>query len=72
MAMTLDEMNVAQGTPALIAHLEKHAWVCEKTEGVGYWTCKQPGTGVELILPSPNAQTGRVSLKSRIVALIGE
>jgi len=70
--MTLDELNYSEGTAALIAYLTAHGWACEKNERVGYWICKRPGIGIELLLPSPDDFTGRVNLNSHIVALKGE
>lgn len=70
--MTLDELNYSAGTEALVAHLTAHGWACETVQPVGYTICKLPGTGIELLLPSPDKCTGRVNLSSRIVAIKGE
>lgn len=69
--MTLDEMNYAEGTDALVAHLASFGWICEKSPTIGYTICKKPGTGVELLLPSIDKWTGKVGIGSRIIPLKG-
>lgn len=72
MSRTLDDMHIEEGTPALVAHLEGHGWTCELNERMFYTIAKKPGTGLELILPSPDKLTGRVRVGSKIIPLIGE
>lgn len=72
MGSTLDTMHYETGTKAVVEYLEKHGWACEKNERMGFTIARQPGVGIELLLPSPSRITGKISIGSRILPLLGE
>ena len=73
MGKSLDSLHQDEGPEALVAHLASFGWeITPSGPGVQYSIARKPGSGIELIIPAPDARTGRVRLNSRVLALIGE